>query len=192
MNEPCAEELHQFDKILSSVNIRLERLGDRRIEIHDAGEVHDDIDSPLEQLQVFHRNAAHRLIQVALDDMNLFAKDALSNLLNNGTQRRGRQNLRIEPFVTGQVFLPANLYEEMFYFRKAVKQHREQNLPDKARAAEKQDGVVAERRDCGNLSGSVQLRRFTMLVFAANGIPSPACAALHQWTFAAVRNGGSF
>ena len=48
VNQPGIQQLHQLDDVQCAVNIRLERLIHRRIEIHDAGEIHHNIDFAFE------------------------------------------------------------------------------------------------------------------------------------------------
>jgi len=160
--------------VLYAVNVRLNRFTYRRIEIDDTGQIHHNINLPLELLELFEGYAAERLVQIAFHDPDFLPNDVLTaDTLDDRTQWWRLQDLGIETLFTGQVLFAAYLYDQMFQFRESIEEHRQQNLADKTGAAEKQRCPIAERLDCRDLAGSSERRRIPLFVFAANGIPSP-------------------
>src|SRR5262245_21325674 len=71
VHEIRVQQLDEFDEMLRSVYVRLERFVHRWIEVDNAGEVHDDIDFPTEPLDLFGGDAAQRGIHIAFDDLYL-------------------------------------------------------------------------------------------------------------------------
>src|SRR5215471_18814172 len=80
----------------------------------------------------------------------------------------------------------------MFQLRKPVEHSRQHDFAEKARAAQQEHRLVAERIDGGNLTGTLQRSRIAGFVFSSDGVPSPVGKGFHQWALAVMRNGGSF
>ena len=72
------EQFHQLNDMQHAVNIRLDRFIHGRIEIHHAGEVHHNIDSPFELLGLLSGYAAKGLVQITFHNLNFLPDDALA------------------------------------------------------------------------------------------------------------------
>src|SRR5690242_3347025 len=125
--------------MLGPVNVWFDRFIDRRIEIDDAREIHNDIDSTFELLKILGRYAAQWLVQIAFDHLHLLTYDTLAaETLDHRPNRRRLKDLVIKALLARNILLPANLHDEAHQFWKPIQQHRKENLADESRAAEKQ------------------------------------------------------
>src|SRR4029079_1993499 len=90
------------------------------------------------------------------------------------------------------ILLAANLNDNSPNFRKAIEEHRQKHLADKAGSAQQQNGSTAKGIDGRDLTGTLQFRRRARLVFAPDRVPAPWREIFHQSVLAEVfRNGGS-
>src|SRR5262249_6466014 len=120
----------------------------RRIEIHDSRQVHNDVDFALEMLNVLLRNTAEWFCDIALDDVHLLPYRALpSGALDDDAERRRFQDFGIESLRAAHALLPAHLNDEMFEFRKAIEDHRQQDFADETGTTDHQHRAVAEGVD---------------------------------------------
>src|SRR5207253_5625873 len=123
-----------------AIYVGLEGFVHRRIEVDDTCKIHDDIDLALELFSVIRRNAAQWLVEIAFDDLHLLADNTFAtHAFENCLQRRRLQHFRIEALLTGNIFLPPHLDDQVLQLREAIENHRQQHFSNKAGAAEKKD-----------------------------------------------------
>src|SRR5262245_45876044 len=172
--------------MLRAIYVRLNRLVDGRIEVHNTSEVDDNIDLALENLKVLRRNSTQGFIKIAFDNLHLSPHDTFTtDAVDDHFERRRLQHFRVETLFTRQILLSAGLHDQMFQFRETIEHHRKEDFSNEPGAAEKQHCLVAESLDRRDFTGSTERLRFAWLVFAKHGIPSPRRECTHQKAFAA-------
>src|SRR5262245_33504278 len=122
----CFQPKDEFDEMLSPVDIGLDRFVDWRIEIYNAGQIHDNVNA-LELADLFRRDAAKGLIEISFDDLNLTPYDLFSaESIDDCAERRRLQDFRIKPLFARQRLFASGLNHQAIQFRKAFQNHRKQ------------------------------------------------------------------
>ena len=174
MDELCLEQLDKLDEMLRAVDIRLEGFVDRRIEVDDAGQIHDDVNFPFKLADPVGADSAQGLVKIAFQHCHLLPHriDA-AQAFYGAPERRRTENVGKEPLFSGEVLFSPHLDDQMSKFRETVENHRQENFADKTRSAHQKHRAVAESLDGGDFAGSLKRLPWSGLVFSADRVPSP-------------------
>ena len=179
MDQPRIEHLHQFDQVPDAVNVRGQRVVERRRELHQARRVDQEVDLARQFGELFGRKAAHRAAKVSFDNRRSFEDGIHAESFDDGLKRRRPQYFGTEAFRARNVLPGANLDHQVFEFGKPVQHHRQQHLADESSGAEHEHRPAVEQVDRRNLTRAASIVPRFGAVFTGDGIEIPVCQGAH-------------
>ena len=139
-----AERLAERDEVLGAERVRIEGLVDRRVEVHDAGDVHDHLDDAFQRLDV---DPAVREPHVPVDGNDLLAQEgleAVAVLLLERLHRLARGDFLPEALLARERLALADEEVNLPDLGEAVEQHDPVDLAEEAGASEEEQPLAAE------------------------------------------------
>src|SRR5688572_10142079 len=98
MDKLRIQQLHKRDEMLCAIDIRFERFVHRGIEVHDAREVHNNVDLSLQFLDSVRVDSAERFVKIAFQYRDLPSHGFnAAEALHGWFHGWGSENVRKEP-----------------------------------------------------------------------------------------------
>ena len=131
--------------MLDAIDVRAERIIDRRKEVDASGAIDDEARPPCQLFQVSRLDATIRAADVARPDGNLGSKEILPPLLRDGGQGRRSQRLAAKPLVGRKVARRPEQDVKVLEARETVEEQPQDHLAQEAVRPGQNDLVLLER-----------------------------------------------
>ena len=157
-NRGVPQGLRERDEVLGAERVRVERLVERRVEVHDACHIDDGVDGSLELANEPLLQTTERAAHVAVDGLHPLAKEglvALATAFAQRGQRLARRHVAPEAALRRRPVLRADDEEDLANTRVAVEEHRPEHLAEKARPSEDDEACPVD--DAGDVQRLVPL-----------------------------------